>query len=245
MSRDGEWVAWDGYQAGYDNSPGECWVAKVDGTDVKKLAVGATPRWSPDGKQLLFMRDIVNDPTREPGIFVINRDGTEERRLAEGRWPDWAPDGCQIVYSVGGRRGTWGGSRIGAKVYIANLDGSNRKEIASGDCPSWSPDGKKIACCEQDPQKPAPIIRIVDLETNEQVVVGFGWFRANWSADSKSIVANGIVSQGKAGMVNLAADAERTPEQLFPQFRKAVSPCYSADGTKLVFIAERTSSEKK
>ena len=143
--RDGQWIAFDAYKEGFDNSRAECWIARRDGRELKRLAFGATPRFSPDGKRLLFVREGVNDRTAQEGIYVINRDGSGEKRIGPGRWPDWSPDGNDIVFSIGGEE--TGGARIGSTICIASSDGSDRRELVEGDCPSWSPDGKKIAYC--------------------------------------------------------------------------------------------------
>ena len=76
FSRDGNWIAFDGYKEGFNNSPAESWIARRDGRDLTRLANGATPRWSPDGKRLLFVRERVNNPKAEEGIFLIDPDGS-------------------------------------------------------------------------------------------------------------------------------------------------------------------------
>jgi Tol biopolymer transport system component len=243
FSKDGGWIAFDAYKDGYDNSPSECWVARKDGRDLTRLAIGATPRWSPNGERLLFMRDIVNDRTREPGIFVINRDGTGERRICEGRWPDWSPDGESIVFSLGGRRGPWGGSRIMSRVYTARADGSERKEIADGDSPSWSPDGKKIACIQQDPAFAAPMIRVVDLESGQQRFLGYGWFRANWSPSGKSLASNGVDQDGKVQMLVRPSWEPGEAEAIYTEYERGLAPSFSADEKWMVFLALRPKSD--
>ena len=235
FSRDGEWIAFDAYKEGYNNSPSECWVARKDGRDLRRLAIGATPRWSPDGKRLLFMRNEANDPRRRPGIYVIDRDGTGERRIGDGRWPDWSPDGQRITFSSGGRPGP--GLREGATICIARADGTGRREIAEGDSPSWSPDGKKIAYCRKAAGRPL-MIHVHDLETGKDQSLGIGWYRANWMPDGKSVVANGVIG-GKAGMVRLSLDAPERPEELATEFEKPFSPCCSWDGKQIIFIARR------
>ncbi len=145
-SKDGEFAAFDAFKIVTQEmvTPPECWVVRQDGTGLLRLAQGTTPRWSPDGKRLLFMREGQDDQDKELGVFVIDRDGKGERRIGPGRWPDWSPDGQWIAYSNGG---TGGGARANAQVYVAKIDGSEPRKICEGDCPSWSPDGKKIACC--------------------------------------------------------------------------------------------------
>ena len=155
FSRDGQWIAFDAYKEGFDNSRAECWIARRDGRELKRLAFGATPRFSPDGKRLLFVREHVNDPTAQEGIYVINRDGSGEKRIGLGRWPDWSPDGNHIAFSLGGEE--TGGARIGSTICIANSDGADRWKVIEGDCPSWSHDGKKIAYCYHKPGRP-PLI---------------------------------------------------------------------------------------
>jgi Tol biopolymer transport system component len=235
FSRDGKWIAFDGYKEGFNNSTAESWVARSDGRDLTRLAQGATPRWSPDGNRLLFMRERVNNPKWDDGIFVINRDGSDERRIGEGRWPDWSPDGKEIVFSLGGAE--TGGARIGARIYIAKADGSARREITEGDCPSWSPDGKKIAFCFSAPEH-SPMIRVYDLQNKKEETLWIGWFRANWMADSKAVVANGVIA-GKIGMVRLALDAPGQPTELSTEYDDPSSPFCSSDGKQVVYIAKR------
>jgi Tol biopolymer transport system component len=239
FSRDGKWIAFDGYKKGFDNSSAEFWIARRDGRGLTRLANGATPRWSPDGKQLLFVRARVDNRNSEGGIFLIDRGGSNERRIGEGRWPDWSPDGTEIVYSLGGEEK--GGARIGATIFISKVDGSGRREIADGDCPSWSPDGKKIAFCFRAPQR-RPVIRIYDLETKKQETLGIGWFRANWMADSKSVVTNGVIGR-ESGMVRLSLDAPGSSTKLSTEFDEPFSPCCSWDGKEIIFIAKRPKTE--
>jgi hypothetical protein len=235
FSRDGEWIAFDAYKEGYNHSPSECWIARKDGRDLKRLAIGATPRWSPDGKRLMFMRDEANDPKRRSGVFLIDRDGTSERRITDGRWPDWSPDGKRIAFSLGGQPGP--GLRVGATICIAKPDGTERRAIVAGDCPTWSPDGKKLVYCFRGPAA-GPVLVVYDLTTGKDQELGIGWFRANWMPDSKSVVANGLVG-GRDCMVRLSLDAPERPVKLATQFEDPFSPCCSGDGKQIIFIAKR------
>ena len=235
-SPDGQWIAFDAYKGGYNHSRAECWVARRDGTGLRKLADGATPRWSPSGDRLLFIRGEQDDAGRESQIYVIKADGTGERKLCPGRWPDWSPDGKRITFSRGGLPG--GGARIGATVCVSDADGSGLKEMVTGDCPSWSPDGKRIAFCFREEGRP-PLIDVIDLETKEIKTLGYGWFRANWMPDGRAVVANGQVLFGGLGMVKLASIEVARPSQLFSQFEDTSSPSPSADGKFMVFIARR------
>jgi len=69
-----------------------------------------TPRWSPDGRQVIFAsnRAHYSGATRESGtpdldIWIVNADGTNARRLtsdpAQDTDPSWTPDGTGVVFS--------------------------------------------------------------------------------------------------------------------------------------------------
>jgi Tol biopolymer transport system component len=238
FSRDGQWIAFDAYKQGFNNSYAECWIARRDGQDLKRLVMGATPRFSPDGKRLLFMRQWVNDPTKEGGIYVINNDGSGETRIGPGRWPDWSPDGNEIVFSMGGQ--ATGGARIGSTVCIAKADGSDRRELIVGDCPSWSPDGTKIASCFRAPGR-SPMIQVYDMRENAATTLGIGWFRANWTPDSKSVVANGVNGRNEV-MVRLSLTIPRRVIEQSTEYEEPFSPSISCDGKEILFIARKPRS---
>ena len=239
-SKDGEFAAFDAVRIVTRDmvSAPECWVVRHDGTGLFRLAQGATPRWSPDGKRLVFMREGLGGPDKDIGIFVIDRDGKGEYRIGPGRWPDWSPDGQSIAYSMGGSGG--GGARPMAQIYAARIDGSAARRICEGDCPSWSPDGKKIACCYVGPASTSPKIRVVDLSSERALTVGVGWFRPDWSSDGKSLICN-----GDQGMVRLSAnEPERKPEFLIAGSPRGNSPCFGAKGDAIVYVQERPRSEE-
>ena len=237
FSRDGQWIAFDAYKQGFNNSSAECWIARRDGRDLKRLVFGATPRFSPDGKRLLFMRQRVNDPTKEEGIYMINRDGSSEKRIGPGRWPDWSPDGSEIVFSMGGQAA--GGARIGATICIANADGSDRREVIEGDCPSWSPDGTKIAyCLRAGPPPRDPGLRHAGKCTDD---TGNRLVCANWMPDSKSVVCNG--GDGRdSRMVRLSLTIPRKMIEQSTEYEEPFSPAISWDGKEILFIARKPRS---
>lgn len=57
---------------------GEIWTISIDGTDAKRLTQGfkdSLPRFSPDGGQIVFERDMQ--------LWLINADGTNLRRVSD------------------------------------------------------------------------------------------------------------------------------------------------------------------
>ncbi len=66
-----------------------------------------SPRWAPDGSQLLFVRKGDPGPGSSDGIYVVNPDGSGQTRIFTGdeirplTGADWSPDGNSIVFTRG------------------------------------------------------------------------------------------------------------------------------------------------
>ncbi len=105
LSPDGNYVY---YTTGSANSPiRELYQVSVFGGAPKKIIsdVDTPVTFSPDGKQLAFMR---GEPTKaEYTLFIANADGTGERRLTSAKSPQfyerlaWSPDGHRLAVSTG------------------------------------------------------------------------------------------------------------------------------------------------
>lgn len=120
-------------------------VCAADGSDDKTFiphkGLEESPRWSPDGKLVLW----VSTRNKNPDLYTVDADGKNEQRLtsdpATDFHPAWSPDGKQIAFSSGrsGRQ----------KIHRMNADGSGTKRLTDGEFldawPAWRPDGKQIA----------------------------------------------------------------------------------------------------
>jgi TolB protein len=118
-------------------------VMNADGSGKRSLTTNNTaqsdddPRWSPDGRQIAFVRGY-NE------IWVMNSDGSRQINVtnhpAGDGVPRWSPNSARIVFSSNRKgnpdvyvMGRYGGSKI-------NLTQSPAEEIPRG----WSPGGARI-----------------------------------------------------------------------------------------------------
>ena len=72
---------------------------------------GFDPAWSPDGKQIAFATEEIEDPSSRLGdstLYVVDVAGGSPRKVIEGDavQPSWSPSGARIVYwsNGGGQR---------------------------------------------------------------------------------------------------------------------------------------------
>lgn len=130
-------------------------TARIDGTESKiaipYVAFEESPRWSPDGKQLLWVstrngnQELYKSGPQGEGIVRLTNHPDADNQ------PWWSPDGKEIVF-VSYREG-------GARLYKMKSDGSSAKRLipprsgqgapgsglGSEGWPVWSPKGDRIA----------------------------------------------------------------------------------------------------
>jgi len=61
------------------------WTMAADGSDLKRLVAADTPNfdahWSPDGKKVVFVQDILQGTDGKLQIDTINSDGTDQKNV--------------------------------------------------------------------------------------------------------------------------------------------------------------------
>jgi WD40-like Beta Propeller Repeat len=108
------------------------------------LTFPSTPRFSPDGKEILFAAG--EDPNSTGShLYTVTLDGRVTERGGTGAMtPDWSPDGTRVVFSAG--------TENGVELFVCPLDCSSPRALhdpsgdrISGGLPRWSPDADWIA----------------------------------------------------------------------------------------------------
>jgi dipeptidyl aminopeptidase/acylaminoacyl peptidase len=133
---------------------GDIFVAAIDGSWVRVLSdrnadeYVAEPKWSPDGRSLLWMQWPHYDmPWDEAAVVVADVESGERRVVADGErvinnWPQWSPNGESILYMS-----DKGSEHPG--LWAVQPDGSEAEQLVTGShdhlWPAVSPDGSSVA----------------------------------------------------------------------------------------------------
>jgi dipeptidyl aminopeptidase/acylaminoacyl peptidase len=115
--------------------------------DVFQLEYVSDPQISPDGTQIVYVRNYMNimKDSRMSNLWIINRDGTSHRKLTIGdekeSYPRWSADGTRVAYVVKTETGT--------QLFLRWMDTGQTARLGQlSEKPqgiSWSPDGNWIA----------------------------------------------------------------------------------------------------
>jgi Tol biopolymer transport system component len=130
-----------------DDRHGAVWVVPAAGGEARRLTsddFGATyPRWSPDGKHILFAARW-SAGVEDRALWVVPSAGGELHRVlkrAATPWEvegDWSPDGSQIAFTV--YLPAWDHKEL----RIAAADGTLERTLwvgnqSTAETPHWGP----------------------------------------------------------------------------------------------------------
>jgi len=180
FSKDGQWVAYVTY------SDGILWRSKLDGSDKLQLSsppvYAMQPRWSPDGKDIVFHNLEQGRPRR---IFEIaGAEGAPQELMPSQSGyqgdPVWSPDGNSLA--IGGE-----GSEPSTAIHI--LDMKTRQVTTLPDSkglfsPRWSPDGQYLVGLRED----STGLMLFDFKTQKWALLVKGLVGyPNWSRDGRFV----------------------------------------------------------
>lgn len=173
----------DGTQLLYGDAtpPGDrrLWLADLARGEVVRIGTGASPRWLPDGKRIVYVHGVEGRVPGDPAaltqvVFVMELADREPREFAIADNAHWAPDGSAVLIEDEGL------------MLLADADGSNRQEIAEGALPVWSPDGTRIAFLSGHDQDGRSLITVMD-RSGQPLWSGIPGSAPSWSPDGSRL----------------------------------------------------------
>ena len=202
FSKDGQWITYVSYREG------TLWRSKPDGNERLQLTYPPMypllPRWSPDGKTILFFEFATgaNQPAR---IYEVSPDGGSPRQLlpddpSQQLDPNWSPDGTKIVYANESNDPS-------SAIHILDLATHKISNLPASDglySPRWSPDGRYISAFSAD----SKTLLVFDFHTQKWTDLATGslsWL--NWSHDSKYVYV--LDFRGKNAVVRIRISDKR------------------------------------
>ncbi|HKQ73648.1 MAG TPA: winged helix-turn-helix domain-containing protein [Blastocatellia bacterium] len=183
FSRDGEWIAYVNYPEG------SLWRSKVGGEERRQLSFSqmraALPRWSPDGKQIVFM---ASTPGKRWKTYLISADGgTPQQLMPDERSeydPGWSPDGNTLVFAARTNR-----ELSDLAIYLFEMGTRQLSKLPGSEglySPRWSPDGRYIAAHNGGLQNRLLLFDITTQKWTE-LLAGQQASGPHWSRDGKYI----------------------------------------------------------
>jgi Tol biopolymer transport system component/predicted Ser/Thr protein kinase len=168
------------------------------------------PAWSPEGKEIAFVRAHQPSVKLQPGdVFGMFVDGDvwkldlasgKETKLAENAFdPAYSPDGRRLAVDA-----SWAGPR---RIWVLDREGHNPQQITTDTSeepdhigPAWSPDGKKIVF--QNIVRTQFNVRVVNLDSKQMNWITNDFrinIRPTWSPAGRFI----YFSSDRSGGINI------------------------------------------
>jgi Tol biopolymer transport system component/DNA-binding winged helix-turn-helix (wHTH) protein len=181
FSHDGKWIS---YAAGSG-----LWRSRIDGSDKLLLTAppvhAIRPRWSPDGRQILFIGRLRGD---RYSAYIVSADGGALHAVIENDpfyrdYADWSPDQKSVIVGV-----SLSGSTPEHGITLVDLE-THRASVIPGSegmiAPRWSPHGDYIAAASTDFKKAF----LFDMRSQEwkQVVVAAQIWKFEWERDGSHV----------------------------------------------------------
>jgi dipeptidyl aminopeptidase/acylaminoacyl peptidase len=208
------------------------------------LEYGHDPRISPDGEQVIYLRqsfDIMTD-RRIDNLWFVNTDGSDHRPLVAGRFtvgsPRWSPSGDRVAY-VSTESGM-------PQIFVRWMDTGQSAAISSVQKgPSnlaWSPDGTRIAFTMSAPAESPGTPAVASGGGYVQPPQGATWAKPFQLVTRNDYRANGVnlLPDEYSHIYVVPADGGTARKLTSGDFHHAGALSWDPDSKSVVFAANRS-----
>lgn len=204
-------------------------------TDLFHMEYVSDPQISPDGSQIVFVRnfkDIMTDRDYA-NLWISNTDGSRIRQLTTGNQrdhaPRWSNDGKKLAYLSNQEDDK-------VKLYLMHLDTRETTVLTNTANPptavSWSPDDKQLAFTQFVPETKKNLLTIPGKPE------GAEWNAPPIFIDEMNFRFDGAgyIKPGKSQIFTLGTEGGTPRQRTFTSHNHG-SPIWAKDGKSLVFSA--------
>lgn len=120
----------------------DIWIKNLNTGETTLLGNGYQPCFSPDGKQIAYVK--YSGDANSTSIYIMDIDGTNQIQVTDAKKgyafnPRWSPDGKKIVFQSSKK------DKKDADIYIVGVDGDNLIQLTTNQSeditPYWTKDG--------------------------------------------------------------------------------------------------------
>jgi Tol biopolymer transport system component len=233
------------------SSEPDIWTMSANGGNQTNLtadspAADHDPKWSPDGRRIVFTSERVTatNPDGDPEVFVMDADGSHVAQLTFNHGLDitatWSPDGRKIAFARIPRKPRRGGESC--EIWTINADGTGERQLTNTPGadfePNWSPDGRRIVFSSLRDNK-TKYFNIFTMDTNggdvrQLTFTEFDAQRPNWSPDGSQIAYHGVPGAGGSfNVFTIRFDGSHLTQLTFEP--DAGHPAWSPDGRQIAY----------
>lgn len=240
LSPDGREVAFSWDRPGSN----EIFVAPVHGERIYQLTASSersvSPRWSPDGQWIAFLRDAAGDERFQ--IWVMRRDGLRLRQLSSAsgaghRDIAWSPDGTQLAFVSNSTAHKYGLEIVDVATGQPRALSKFSQEDAR---PCWSPDGRWLVFSRDADLHLAPAAGGEAIRLEARVGGKGESVDGRWSPDGKAIAfTTSARGRTEIALAHLDGTAVRRVEILTNSPHPSTEAGWRPDGRGVVYLQGR------
>jgi len=242
-SPDGKFIIYQHSDLNDTRGKNGLWRISPQGTGSSHIfkELAEHPRWSPDGRRIVFDADTGHSIKMIPAVggapiaFL-----PDSIHIENGGLPCWSPDGSQIAFL----------ERTGLSICVYQMEGGEIRSIfrREGLLPllgGWTPDGKNLLLALMDRQtRKSTLWKVSSDGTVQTQISGLheNFYRYLALSPDGSLLVYGVVEGRHVGLYVMPFEGGPSLPLIVSEEAHNEGASWSPDGKKLAFTSTRTGS---